>query len=102
MATNNCTDYRAGNTKPGPQIISTGQPLGHPDTEDLDTEDVDPKDDKVDKKIDLLDSAAGGAPDTQGSNLPKLTQVIITNVPRLKPNSKDPERWALRVRYALA
>ncbi|OQE16574.1 hypothetical protein PENFLA_c027G07973 [Penicillium flavigenum] len=60
-----------------------------------------PKVNKVEVTNDL-DSADVRAPQTQGSNLPKLTQVIITNVRQLKLNSKSPEEWALRVRYALA
>jgi hypothetical protein len=59
------------------------------------------KDNKV-EVTDDLDSADVRAPETLVSNLPKLTQVIITNVPQLKLNSKSPEEWALRVRYALA
>ncbi|KGO78121.1 hypothetical protein PITC_041520 [Penicillium italicum] len=102
MATNNSADYLASDAKTDSQITNTGQIPGLPKFEDLGANNVDPKDDKVDIKNDLLESADMNAPDTQGSNLPKLTQVIITNVPRLKHNSKDLEGWGLRVRYALA
>lgn len=101
MATKNSTDYLASDTEPDSKITKASQLPSLLNVENLDSNDVDPEDDKVNIKNDLLHSADVGTLDTQGSNLPKLTQVIITNVPRLKHNSKDLDRWALRVRYAL-
>ncbi|KAJ5517128.1 hypothetical protein N7527_008688 [Penicillium freii] len=101
MATNNRTDLQVGDTNPDSQITATGQASGLPILKDIDANDIDSNGDKADTKTDL-DSAQVNAPETQGSSLPKLTQVIITNIPRLKPNSKDPEAWALRVKFALA
>jgi hypothetical protein len=81
MATDNIP---AGDTEPD-QVTNTDQ-RNH---SNISTKDPDVKEHKVDIEIDDLD--AGRIPDTQGSNLPKLTQVIITNVPRrLKHNSKTP------------
>lgn len=75
-------------------------PAGDTDQQEL-TKDPDMKEHKVDIKVDDLD--IGRIPDTQGSNLPKLTQVIITNVPRrLKHNSKNLDQWILQVKSALA
>ncbi|KAJ5186275.1 hypothetical protein N7449_011039 [Penicillium cf. viridicatum] len=87
MATNNSTDHQVGDTNPDSQITTTGQISDLPMIKDLKTD---------------LDSAHVNAPETQGSSLPKLTQVIIKNIPRLKHNSKDPEVWVLRVKCALA
>lgn len=100
MAINNSTDHQVGDTIPNSQIITTGQKSGLPMINDLDANNIDCND-KAGIKTDL-DSAHVNAPETQGSSLPKLTQVIITNVPRLKHNSKDPETWPLRVKFALA
>ncbi|KAJ5185660.1 hypothetical protein N7491_006470 [Penicillium cf. griseofulvum] len=88
----------AGGTEPDQDI--------EPDQEEqvnIPTKDPAVKEDKVDIKVDDLDSTDIRTPDTQGSNLPKLTQVIITNVPRrLKHNSKNPDQWILQVKFALA
>ncbi|KAJ5459250.1 hypothetical protein N7530_011194 [Penicillium desertorum] len=100
MATGDATDHNGGTT-PDSQTTNTGQGASISNTEDINTNDIDPKDNKVEVTNDL-DSADVRAPETQGSNLPKLTQVIITNVRQLKLNSKSPEEWALRVRHALA
>lgn len=100
MAINNSADHQVGDTIPNSQIITTGQKSGLPMISDLDANNIDCND-KAGIKTDL-DSAHVNAPETQGSSLPKLTQVIITNVPPLKHNSKDPETWALRVKFALA
>ncbi|CAG7937739.1 unnamed protein product [Penicillium nalgiovense] len=98
MATN---DHRPGDTTSDSQITNTGQRASIPNTEDIDANDIDSKDNKVEVTNDL-DSADVRAPETQGSNLPKLTRVIITNVRQLKLSSKNPEEWTLRVRHALA
>ncbi|KAJ5383089.1 hypothetical protein N7517_001000 [Penicillium concentricum] len=50
----------------------------------IDGKDVDSKDNKVDTNIDLNGADIRRTPDTQGSNLPKLTQVTITNVLQVK------------------
>lgn len=101
MATNNITDHQVGHTNPDSQITITGQTSGLRTIKDIDAKNIASNGDKADTKTDL-DGAQVNAPETQGSGLPKLTQVIITNIPRLKPNSKDPEAWALRVKFALA
>lgn len=102
MATDEDTDHRAGDTKPDSETTNTGQLASPLNLQDIDDDNVDSKDDKVDITNDLRDGADVGAPETQGSDLPKLTQVIITNVPQLKHNSKNPEIWDLRVKFALA
>ncbi|KAJ6190432.1 hypothetical protein N7519_000453 [Penicillium mononematosum] len=93
MATADATDHHGGTT-PDSQITNTGQRASISNTEDIDANDINSKDNKVEVTNDL-DSADVRAPETQGSNLPKLTQVIIANVRQLKLNSKDSEEWAL-------
>lgn len=101
MATDNSTGHQVGDINPDSQITTTGQTSGLPMIKDIDANNIDSNNDKADIKTDL-DSAHVNTPETQGSSLPKLTQVIITNVPRLEYNSKDPEAWALRIKFALA
>ncbi|OQE22768.1 hypothetical protein PENFLA_c012G02947 [Penicillium flavigenum] len=101
MATDNSTN-QASDTKPNSQITNTGQQASLP-TKYLDAKDVDSEEDKADTKIDLNIADTRRTPETQGSNLPKLAQVMITNVPRrLKHNSKNPEQWVLQLKFALA
>lgn len=101
MATDNSTKQEC-DTKPYSQITSTGQQASLP-TKYLDAKDVDYEVDKADTKIDLQIADTRRTPETQGSNLPKLTQVMITKVPRrLKHNPKNPEQWVLQVKVALA
>ncbi|KAF4770853.1 hypothetical protein HAV15_013012 [Penicillium sp. str.  len=101
MATDNSNGHQVGDINPDTQITTTGQTSRLPTIKDLDANNIDSNNGKADTKTDL-DSAQVNAPETQGSSLPKLTQVIITNIPRLKHSSKDPEAWALRVKFALA
>ncbi|CAI7617909.1 unnamed protein product [Penicillium viridicatum] len=75
MATNNRTDLQVGDTNPDSQITAIGQTPGLPIIKDIDANDIDSNGDKADTKTDL-----DGA----------------------QPNSKDPEAWALRVKFALA
>ncbi|CAG7960353.1 unnamed protein product [Penicillium nalgiovense] len=101
MGTDNSTN-QAGDTKPNSQITNTGRQASLP-TKYLDAKDVDSEEDKSDTKVDLNNADTRRTLETQGSNLPKLTQVMITNVPRrLKHNSKNLEQWVLRVKFALA
>ncbi|CAI7574781.1 unnamed protein product [Penicillium discolor] len=88
MATDNSTGHQVGDINPDSQITTTGQTSGLPMIKDIDANNIDSNNDKADIKTDL-------------DNAP-LTQVIITNVPRLKYNSKDPKAWALRIKFALA
>ncbi|KAJ5951136.1 uncharacterized protein N7479_009549 [Penicillium vulpinum] len=110
MASNN-TDHRAGDTADTPdsspnsssdsQTTNTGQ-RAILTTKDLDANNID-SNDKVDIKIDLDNADVRPTPETQASNLPKLTEAIITNVPRrLKTNSKNLDQWVFRVKFALA